>query len=264
MWFMILYTKRGKEIIIDSNHYSIAKDYTWNSKKTGRGDHEKIYTCINGKLINFNKIVFGLSDDECMTYKNGNCFDYSESNIQIVKKCEVAHKNGANKRIKSSRYHGVHFYSHTQKWWVRINRNEKAGSEHCYDLEEEAAYIADYLGICKYKNAANQNFPELSFREIEDKYNEIKEKYGYTKSERWARVMQGTSRCKSKSSRFIGVTEKKNRKKRWYARIKFNKKNIYIESFENEVDAARAYDKKATELYGIYAKLNFPDQIIAT
>lgn len=35
-------------------------------------------------------------------------------------------------------------------------------------------------------------------------------------------------------------------------------------NYENEEEAAIQYDKKAIELYGIYAKLNFPEPQIAT
>lgn len=55
------------------------------------------------------------------------------------------------------------------------------------------------------------------------------------------------------SSRYKGVKRKGNR---WEAAIKHNRKEIFIGSFINEIDAAKAYDKKATELFGEYAWLN--------
>lgn len=178
----------------------------------------------------------------------------------ILFKSELAHMHGAANRNKSSQYHGVYFCNHTKKWWVRVNKNEKPSSENCYDLEEEAAIVSDYIALNKYNEVAKRNFPELNYIAVEEKYHEIKDKYGYSKSERWAKVMQGTTRCKSKTSKYVGVNEIKNRKKRWCARIKYEKKYVFIGNFENEEDAARSYDKKALELYGEYAKLNLPVQ----
>lgn len=45
---------------------------------------------------------------------------------------------------------------------------------------------------------------------------------------------------------------------RYYAYICKDKKMQHIGTFLNDVEAARAYDKKAKELHGEFAKLNFP------
>jgi hypothetical protein len=173
---MILRTKKGKEIYLDEYHYSIAKNYTWRTKKTGRGDHEKIYTYIDCEMYNFNKVVFSLTPDQCLIHQNGNCFDFLDGNISIMSKSSLSHIKGSTKRNKSSKYHGVYFCNDTKKWWVRVNKNERPGSENCYELEEEAAVVADYISICKYGDMALWNFPELNFDEVERKYYEIKEK----------------------------------------------------------------------------------------
>lgn len=64
----------------------------------------------------------------------------------------------------------------------------------------------------------------------------------------------GVSLVKSKSN---GIRYHRNRKK-WLVRIKKDNKSIFVGLFSNEVEAARAYDGKAKELFGEFAHLNFP------
>lgn len=59
------------------------------------------------------------------------------------------------------------------------------------------------------------------------------------------------------NSRFKGVCWDKSRGK-WLATIRFERKSYNLGRFNNESDAACAYDKKAQELFGEFARLNFP------
>lgn len=63
------------------------------------------------------------------------------------------------------------------------------------------------------------------------------------------------------TSRFKGVYWNKTKKK-WQAGIEFNSKGFYLGRFCSEEEAARAYDKKALELYGEFACLNFPNEAV--
>ena len=58
------------------------------------------------------------------------------------------------------------------------------------------------------------------------------------------------------TSQYKGVSWE-NRRKKWRVRIQLNGKEIYFGQFDSEVDAARAYDKKAVELFGEFARTNF-------
>lgn len=57
-----------------------------------------------------------------------------------------------------------------------------------------------------------------------------------------------------------------SRSGRWVAQIQKNGKIYHLGTFDSEFDAARAYDKKAKELHGEFASLNFPagqDDLVA-
>ncbi len=60
-------------------------------------------------------------------------------------------------------------------------------------------------------------------------------------------------------SMYKGVTWDK-RSKKWVAKIQGNGKRTHIGTFKNDIDAARAYDKKASQLHGQFACLNFPSE----
>ncbi len=60
------------------------------------------------------------------------------------------------------------------------------------------------------------------------------------------------------SSRFKGVHFDKQTGK-WVATICCDGKSIYLGSFNDETEAARAYDRKARQLFGEFARLNFPE-----
>jgi hypothetical protein len=63
------------------------------------------------------------------------------------------------------------------------------------------------------------------------------------------------------SSQYKGVSYDKEHKK-WEAGITLRGKRIHIGLFESEIEAARAYDRKALELFGEFAYLNFPEELL--
>jgi hypothetical protein len=63
---------------------------------------------------------------------------------------------------------------------------------------------------------------------------------------------------KNPSSKYKGVSWNRYKKK-WSVQIRYNSKSKFIGFFENEIEAAKAYDKAAKIHHGEFAVLNFPD-----
>jgi len=68
------------------------------------------------------------------------------------------------------------------------------------------------------------------------------------------------SRPSGLASSYKGVAGDKSRN-RWIAAIFDGAHHIHLGRFDDEAEAARAYDRKAAELFGEYAYLNFPDEV---
>ena len=69
----------------------------------------------------------------------------------------------------------------------------------------------------------------------------------------------GANRGKQKNNKsgYKGVHWNKKTKK-WAAQIQYHKKVLNLGYYSDIIEAAKAYDKKALELFGEFARLNFP------
>jgi hypothetical protein len=65
---------------------------------------------------------------------------------------------------------------------------------------------------------------------------------------------------KNATSQFHGVHFKKLSDK-WVACIQYRKKRMWLGYFENEIEAARAYDRAALKYRKEFARLNFPEGV---
>jgi len=65
------------------------------------------------------------------------------------------------------------------------------------------------------------------------------------------------TKIRNTSSIFKGVTRVSKRNKNWMSQIKYEGIRYCLGYYKSEEEAARAYDKKAKELFGEFAKLNF-------
>jgi hypothetical protein len=73
----------------------------------------------------------------------------------------------------------------------------------------------------------------------------------------WNSAKRGRSRSGVTSSQYKGVSLQR-RVNKWQVHLKANGRNRWVGNFDNEEDAARAYDKAARDAWGDRAYQNFP------
>jgi len=115
------------------------------------------------------------------------------------------------------------------------------------------------------KGKNNPNFGKIASKETRLKISKIhlgkvittESRKKMSESRKGTHVRRGIKTFNSEtSSKYVGVHWHK-RNKKWEASIKLKNKKIFLGDFDNESDAALAYDKRAIEFWGESACLNF-------
>jgi hypothetical protein len=239
------------ETKLDSKYVDIVKEYSWfimGQTKTNQG-YVGFSRKIKGTTVYYklHRLILGVEDENVLVdHINRNRFDNRESNLRIASRSENAY-NSSKFRNVNSKFKGV--------------RKTSSGTFECsLRVDGETIYLGSYLteleAVKVYDENARIYHGEFAATNVslglvcEEKLRgvTVNKHYVGKKKDVWYNNYRGVSR------------QKKSNKNPWRAYITFKGEHIRIGGFATEEEAAMAYDKKAKELLGSLARLNFPDR----
>jgi len=143
------YTKKNEEFYFDLEDYEKIKGYTW-CVSTGY-----IMSSLNGKLIQFHRVVTNASDDEIIDHISRNRKDNRKINLRFVTETEN-HRNTSLGKNNKSGFIGVSFDNRSGKWYSKIDVDYKQISLGRYEYLNDAVYAR----LCAEKEFYGEYAPQ--------------------------------------------------------------------------------------------------------
>jgi hypothetical protein len=233
----IIKTSEGICFLVDDDILDTLICYTWRVV-----NREKPYgiTLIDGKRVLMHRLILSeLNDTDFVDHINGNRLDNRKCNLRVCTKSQNAMNRGAASHNKCG-FKGVYKDSETGKYRCEIKSLGQRIRPGSFNTAEEAARVYNFHAKIIHGEFAKYNDVSPLFPDNYDPSGVL---------------------CLRNTSGYRGIVWSKQTIS-WQARIYHGKKHLYLGCFDNKIDAAIAYDRKAIEIHGDKAKLNFPENAL--
>lgn len=216
------------------------------------GIHSKRYYFLSNDRYNNRRITISLHrflmnctpyDGRVVDHINGDTLDNRKSNLRICTHGENVRNQRLIRKNSGSVYKGVRWHKRDRIWYAGIRVNNTSIHLGRYNSPLEGAKAYDMAAIYYFGDFSRTNFP--------------KENYTIERIQEFIKRNVHKPRPKGATG-FWGVTCVSNTK--WTAHISIKNKSTYLGTFSSPEEAAKARDRKALELLGDKAKLNFPKE----
>lgn len=225
--------QNGEYAIIDKEDYERCMEYLWFAAK--QGNSIKVLTNTSEGVLYLSRFVSNAEKGKEIVHRNGNTLDHRKGNLMSVDRKYIA-QSRRGKKNSSSIYKGVSYDKKRKRWKARIRQRHLGW----FEKEEDAALAYNAAAVEEYGENAYLNKIGINNNAFEVKFEKAKQR----------RTIRTTG--------YKGVRKEGHT---YSAIITIKGKHEYLGSFNTKIQAAKAYDKKAYELYGDKAILNFPELI---
>lgn len=238
-----------KEAICDSNKYDLIKDKIWGQASTGFAIVNQTYKNKKRKTVSLQRILF--PDIDIIEFIDGDHYNWTSLNVCSIRNSIDIHGDIAIMYLDSGEtviFDSIFLDVVSKHKWTMSKQGYARTGGGGPKRSRKTQYMHKLL------------FPEIKLADHinRNKLDNRKENIRYATHSQNS-INRGKN--KNNTSGFKGVYFEKDRSS-FSARIPYKGCRSYrIGNFPTAIEAARAYDAKAKEIYGEFAVLNFPDEI---